>query len=378
MTCSLFRLAFAGAVLASLGTAAEAQVVRLTTPNATLAEDFAAIRGVRELADGRLLVSDYIDQRVVLVDLGRGSVVVRVSKGGGPQEARLPTRLVPLPGDSTILVDLGNNRLLLLDGTGRAVRTIAAERQGVLGVRGVDASGAMYYAVPGWSEESPLPNDSVRIVKWNPRGGAEQTLAVVQGERMRSDIRSPALKPRIPTVGYASQDGWVVADGGVLRIVRAGGYRVETRAPGAAPVIGPSYAAPTRPVSAAERLAFVRAFNASSPTSGKGEQGGMGFSPAMSEQEVAEMARGTQFAERHPQFDAGRVVAEPGGRLWVGRPAEEGQPVRYDVFDAAGRRVSSVELPAGRRVIAIGRQGALVIAESELGLQHLERYPLPR
>jgi hypothetical protein len=365
--------------LTVLVTPGEAQVVRLSTPNATLSEEFAAIRGVRELADGRLLVSDYIDERVVLVDLERGSVAVRVGKGGGPHEARLPTRLIPIRGDSTILVDLGNNRLLVLDGAGRAARTIPAERQGVMGVRGVDATGAFYYAIPGWAEErGGLPNDSVRILKWNPRSGSEETLAVVQGERMRSDIRSPALKPRIPIVGYASQDGWVLTDGGVLRIVRAGGYRIESRAPGAAAVSGPSHAYPTRAVSAADRVEFVRRFNASSPMSGKGEAGGMGHSPAMSEQEIQEMVRGTQYAERHPQFDAGRVIAAPAGRLWVGRPAEAGEPTRYDVFDEAGHRVTTVELAPGRRVMAVGKQHLYVVAESELGLQHLERYPVPR
>jgi len=372
----LLRLSCAGAVLALSAAPAPAQLVRLTTPNATLAEEFASIRGIRELPDGKLLVSDYIDQRVVLVDLVRGSILARVTKGSGPREARLPTRLIPVPGDSTLVVDLGNNRLLLLDAMGRPVRTIAAERVGMLGVRGVDASGAFYFAIPGWSEgAAALRDDSVRVVRWTPRTGSVETVAVVQGDRMRSDIREPARTPRIPSVGYASQDGWL-ADGGVLRIVRAGGYRIETRGRGA-PVIGLSYAYATQPVSDADRVAYVREFLATTPTSGKGENGGMGFSPVAGEAEIVAMTRGTQFAERHPMFDAARIVLAPGGRLWVGRPALEGKPVRYDVFDEAGRRITSVELPPGRRVLAIGRQHAYVVAESELGLQHLERYTLP-
>src|ERR1044071_5625661 len=96
---------------------------------------------------------------------------------------------------------------------------------------------------------------------------------------MRSDIRQPARTPRIPSVGFAAQDGWVVNDRGVVRIVRAGGYRVESRSPGAAAVAGPSYAYGRRPVSAADRLAYVREFLTTSPMSGKGPGGGMGFSP---------------------------------------------------------------------------------------------------
>ena len=373
------RCILTAAALAAAASSAEAQVVRLTTPDATLAEEFSSIRGIRELADGRLLVSDYLDERVVLVDLGRGSVAARVTRGGGPREARLPTRLIPVPGDSTLLVDLGNNRLLLLDGSGRAARTIPAERSGVMGVRGVDASGAFYFAVPGWAEgPNQLPNDSVRIVRWNPRAGAQEQVAVIQGDRMRSDIREPARTPRIPTVGYAAQDGWVVTDAGILRIVRAGGYRVESRAPGAAWVLGPSYSYPTRPVTAADRKAYVEQFMATTPTSGKGENGGMGLTPKATAAELAALVRGTQFAERHPMFSASDVVSARGGRLWVGRPAEDGKPVLYDLFDDAGRRVTSVELPPGRRVMSVGVRGVYVVAESELGVQRLERYPLPR
>ena len=355
-----------------------AQPLKLTTPNATLSEEFSAIRGVRELRDGRVLVSDYLDQRVVVVDFAKGTLVPRVSKGGGPGEARLPTRLVPALGDSTFLVDLGNNRLLVLDGQGKPVRTVAAERPGVLGTRGVDAGGALYFAVPGWAErDNALPGDSVRVVRWQPGSSSIEFITVIQGERMRSDIREPARIPRIPIVGYAAQDAWVMTAGGTVRIVRGGGYTVESRAPQAAPVIGPSYAYATRPVSAADRAAFVRNFLTTSPTSGKGENGGMGFSPPPTDEEVNALLRNTQFAERHPMFSAADVIAGMDGRLWVGRIVEPGKPVLYDVFDAAGRRTASVELQPGRRVAALGLKGVYVVFESEEGLQHLERYAIP-
>ena len=361
-----------------IGTPGQSQTIRLSTPNATLAEEFSSIRGVRELADGRVLVSDYIDQRVVLADFAKGSITLKVSKGGGPSEARLPTRLIPSRGDSTILVDLGNNRLLVLDGQGRGVRTIPGDHPGIMGVRGVDARGALYYAIPGWSEpKGGLPNDSVRIVRWSP-GGTEETIGVVQGERMRSDIRQPAPKPRIPIVGYAAQDAWVVSEDGTLRIVRAGEYRLVFVPLHGSPTNGPSYAYTPRPVTAADRIAFVRAFNAASPVSGKGENGGMGFAPQLNEHEIAEMAKGTEFAEHHPFFDAGRVLPAPGGRLWVGHPVEEGKPVLYDVFDNSGKRVTAVELLPGRRVIALGSQSVYVVHETESGVEQLERYAVPR
>ena len=357
---------------------AAAQVVRIGAPTATLAEEFSDIRGIRELRDGRLLVSDYIDQRVVLIDLRTGTVSDCLTEGIGPQDVRLAGRLIPMPGDSTLLVDIGNSRLMVLDPTGTPRRVISGERPGVMGTRGIAADGSFYFSIPGWAEQAnALPNDSVRVVRWNPRTNATQVVAIVQGDRMRSDQRTPALTPRIPIVGYAAYDGWTVADDGTLRIVRGANYVVESRG-GANTVTGPSNTYTTRQVTAADREAFVRDFNRSSPTSGRGTGGSMGFSPAMSDAEVTAMVRGTEYAQRHPMFRPGAVIAAPGGRLWVGRPPEASRPVIYDLFDATGRRVQQVELPAGRRVMSVGRLGVYVAAEDADGVQRLERYAVPR
>jgi hypothetical protein len=124
-------------------------------------------------------------------------------------------------------------------------------------------------------------------------------------------------------------------------------------------------------------VAFVREFLTQSPTSGKGPGGGLGHSTLPSEAEIAAMIPGTQFAERHPMFSAGDVIAAPGGVLWVGRPSERGQPVRYDGFDGSGRRIAQVELGSGRRILAAGRKGLYAVWEQESGLQYLERYPVP-
>jgi hypothetical protein len=240
----------------------------------------------------------------------------------------------------------------------------------------MDASGNWYFAVPGWAErENALPNDSVRIVRWNPRGGARTRVAVIQGDRMRSDIRSPALTPRIPTVGYASQDAWVM-DGGTIRIVRGADYHVESLVPGSKPVIGPSYAYPTRAVTSEDKVAYVHDFVATTPTSGKGENGGMGFTPAPGAAELDALVRGTQFALKHPMFSASDVLVAPEGKLWVGRPVIAGTAPVYDIFDRTNRKVGSVTLPVGRRVIGIGKRGLYVIADDE-GIEHLERFAMP-
>lgn len=370
-----FRLVAALVPLAVV--AVSGQSARLGTPTGRLTEEFSDIRGVRELADGRVLISDYIDQRVVIADFAKGTVVSRITNGGGPREIRLPTRLIALPGDTTLVVDLGNNRLLVVDKDGRGISTIPVTQEGLLGTRGVDASGAHYFAIPGWYEqERALPNDSVRIVKWNPRTAAMTNVGVIQGDRMRSDVRSPSMAPRIPTIGYASQDSWVMTDDGVLRIVRGGSYRVESMRPGRPSVVGPSYAYTTPAVTPTDKAAYVHDFAASNPVSGRGEGGGMGQAPMPSDAELARLTRTTEFATHHPMFEAGAVKAAPGGRLWVGRKGSDRRTMLYDIFDDAGRRTGSVMMPPGRKVVSIGKRSVYVIADDD-GIQRLERYRLP-
>lgn len=358
------------------GSSSFAQVIRLSEPAASLPDAFSYVRGVRELSNGRLLVADWIENRVVMVDLATGSVTDVVKEGGGPNEVRLPTALVRYRGDSTLLVDYGNNRIMVLSPTGRAVRSIVSETPGPMGVRGADASGVFYFAIPSWAENPPLSDDSVRVVRWVPGTDATRAVVVVQATRWRKD-RSPSQEPRIPTVGFASQDAWVVASSGEIMIVRAQPFRVEILGADGRVRVGDALPVTTRAVTRDDKVRFVREFGAGAAQSGRGENGGMGRAPLPTAAEIARQVETTEFAPNHPPFDASAVHIAPNGRLWVGQPAVPGQPVRYDVFDANGRRVQQVELRAGRRVAHVGAHGVYVVSEGEDGVQGIERYRLP-
>ncbi len=357
---------------------ASAQVVKLDQPTATLPEPFSSVRGVRELSDGRVLIADWIEDRVVLADLASGATRDVLRQGRGPGEVRLPSALHRLRGDSTLLVDEGNNRIAVLAPDGRVVRSHLTDVPGRGGVRGIDANGAFLHAIPSWSEgPNALPDDSVRLVRWDPASdAAPRQFAVIQGTRYRKD-HSPALQPRMPTVGFAAQDAWVVTPRGAVAIVRATPYRVEYLMPGRPTVRGPAIAVAPRPVSMDDKLRFMREFAASSPVSGRGPDGGLGRGNAVPEAEIRRMVGTAEWAEQFPPFDASRVIAAADERVWVGAPALPGQPVRYDLFDQTGARVMQVELRPGRRVAHVGARGVYVVAEDTDGVQTIERYRLP-
>ena len=372
---STLRLACATIALAA--PLARAQVRQLEGISKVHPEPFSQVRGARELADGRLMVSDYIEQRVVALDFASGTATSLFPRGGGPGEVRLPTRLVAMPGDSTLVVDLGNQRLLVVGPTGRPVRTIPGDTPGMLGVNGIDAQGALYYAIPAWAATAPLAGDTVEVVRAPKGGGAVVPVARVLGDRMRADIRAPSMTPRIPTVGYGARDAWWMGADGRLRVLHADTYALQFPGPGGATRTGPSNAWATPSVTTADRRRYVEEFLASHPTSGPGENGCMGITHKPTEAEIQAMVAGTHFAERFPMFEAGAVHQAPGDRVWVGRPARPSGARRYDILDGTGTRIGAVELKPGRRVVAISRQWVYLVLADEDGVEQVERYARP-
>ena len=101
------------ALLTTLPASAHGQRA-LGEPNAVFPEDFGTIQTVRELPDGRVLVADPLGKELYVVDLASGRRTVVGRQGQGPQEFLQPDAVWALPGDSTLVVDLGNGRVVAL------------------------------------------------------------------------------------------------------------------------------------------------------------------------------------------------------------------------------------------------------------------------
>jgi hypothetical protein len=92
--------------------------LQLPPASAEPGEEFTNILSVRELSDGRVLIADGREGRVVLVDLKTGVVQQVGRKGQGPNEYGNAGPLIPLAGDSSLMVDYMSRRWLRFSGRG--------------------------------------------------------------------------------------------------------------------------------------------------------------------------------------------------------------------------------------------------------------------
>lgn len=391
---SRFLLGALAALAAVPGTAflqptpAVAQAVRLGDPLVRFRDDFGSIQTVRELADGRILVADPLGQSLYLLDPDAGTRRVIGAEGQGPDEYRQPDAVWPLPGDSTLLVDLGNGRLTVID-PGLTFRRTRPISQGgppqpgsplVIALpQGVDGSGAVYFRSLG--AVAGQPSDSADIVRLR----ADGTTDVVGRFKVedRTVTRSGGANNQnvsMSPVPLSPQDAWGVADDGSVVIVRSSPYRADWVARDGTVTRGPVVPAQGVPIRQAEKDEWV----AERGRSG----GGIGISVQMVNGQAsmnfqrggpADARETDQYTwpERTTPIYGGRVPVDGRGRAWVRRHREAGAPSTYDVFDRQGRRVGTVELAPGKRVVGFGRDAAYVVAFDEFDLNYLEKYRLP-
>jgi hypothetical protein len=110
----MIRIALACLMVLAAMLPAQQGVVRLQPANARLEQEFSDLNTLRELADGRVLLFDRREERLVVADFATGSVRDVARKGQGPKEFEFVAALLPLPGDSTIAADQTSRWLILV------------------------------------------------------------------------------------------------------------------------------------------------------------------------------------------------------------------------------------------------------------------------
>ena len=407
----------------------------LARPAAEYDEPFSSLNSLRELKDGRLIVSDIRDKTLQLIDLASGRATPIGREGSGPAEWGLPRRVLAMPGDSTYVFDLLNSRFLVVGPDGRAVRTFspAAEAamqtvtrggggdgarggagvgagggrgaagagsgsrggpmrmvasfggSGLLAARATDARGRLYFTgmpVSLGPDGQLHQADSVPILRQSLGATSPDTVAFVQlatgsaavsGSQNNMQIRIGGGRP------FENGDEWTVFPDGRVAIARVADYRVDIVQPNRQLLRGtPVRYSPVRVTEAdkrqwreAQRNTMAFSMSVDGRGSGAPQRSVQTGRPAGAIDEPAE------WPEVKSPFPGESVWAAPSGETWVfrSRAANDRIPAA-DVFDARGRLVGRVVMPAGSRLVALGARGVYAVRIDEDDLQYLQRYAL--
>ncbi|MGD2045714.1 MAG: hypothetical protein PVH96_05795 [Gemmatimonadota bacterium] len=361
-------------------------VTRLGQPTAAFAEDFGMIQTVREMPDGQVLVADPLGRALYLVDMDAGTRTQIGAEGEGPGEYLQPDAVWPLPGDSTLLVDLGNGRLVTLgpDLEFGPTMPLAAGEPGspdglILSMpQGVDGQGRIYVrGTAGFGRED---RDSSAIVRLDRSTRAIDSVGtyLMQARIIERSGQGVSVSP----IPLSPEDAWGVAPDGAIAVARASGYRLDWIGPDGMLEAGPPIPTESLPLGTPEKEEWdrERSRNAGLRVSiSVGDQGvqtsfqrGAGGSPrGETDFDVY------QWPETLPAVYSGRLPIDPERRAWVRRRVGAGGPPTYDVFGRDGARIATVELDPDRVIVGFGVDAIYVVAYDEFDLNYLERYAMP-
>ena len=364
--------------------------VRLGEAEATHPKSFAAVRTVRELEDGRVLVADPLGQVVVRLDLDAGTADTVGSVGEGPDEYLQPDAVWPLPGGRTLLVDLGNGRLTEL-GPGLEFGETRPYAMGdptsgglVMALpHAVDGAGRLYFRDMGGMGR---PADSAHILRLDLESGAVDSLVPFKlpGTTRRESGGPNNRSVQVARIPLSPEDAWGVSPDGRLVVARVGDYHVDWITEDGPVTSGPPV--PYRPVAIGQGEKLEWRNQRSENGGGLGMEIGMANGSVSirafrgGSRRDADNLDGFDWPEVKPAFHGGAVpvLVDGRGRAWVRRHREAGEPSVYDVFDGSASLAMRAEVGVGRRVVSFGDGRLYAVHMGDYGLQYLERHALPR
>jgi len=362
--------------------AQQAPETRLTKPDARFPHELSSITGFLELPDGRVLVSDGIDETVLRIDLRTMKADTLSRTGSGPGEYKGPDLLYGLPAGGFLLVDLGNARLSFFDAAFKYKESSPIARGNpATGLTmaipdGVDSQGRIYFRSMMRNPDGSRA-DSGAVIRWDRSTEKMDTVGKIKlGEvKVQSSGGSNSRSVSMSPIPYSPEDAWAVAPDGRLAIARAADYHLEWRpAGGAATVRGPAVSWKPVPVRDAEKREYAAEMRNGISVSVSMENGKMSTRMGRGGRAADDRIPDLEWPASKPAFRAVRVA--PDGNAWVERSVPANAPREYDVFGPDGKVRGKVILPAGRRLVGFGKGVVYLRETTEEELQYLERYRL--
>lgn len=367
----------------------------LSKPDAEYSEPFTQVAGVRELKDGRVVVIDPRDKIVQVVNLQAGTATKLGREGSGPGEYGLPLRLLALPNDTSAVVDMLNNRMLLIHPNGTVggfvdlnVRPPAGGRgdgRGQVMIGGsmpsaADGKGRMYLEGPPFrmTENGPASADSVPMIRWDRASGKRDTLAWRKVPQGSSQVSSGGGRGNVSVrIGggppFAGSEAMAIAPDGRVAVVHHEPFSVDFVSETGQRTRGQPIRYDRVKVSEGHKAEWRERQRGATMMMMTNDNGRRSATMAPNNNVQDPQTWGDEFM---PPFLQGtnNITFSNEGFLWVSRTGPAGQPPTYDVIDRAGNVVQRVVLPKKARLLGFGNNAVYIARLDEDDLQYLQKH----
>ena len=265
-----------------------------------------------------------------------------------------------------------------------AIGELGPGRELVLAIpQAVDDQGRLYFRSFGRMGGGEMAPDSAYILRLDLESEVVDSVGQIKlpGTTTRTTGGANNQNTQVSPIPLSAADAWGVAPDGRVVIARSEDYHMDWIGAGGAVTSGPEVAYDQVSIGRAEKQEWAHERSETG--------GGMGIAVTVVNNAMTMTASrggvsnddddldGYDWPDAKPPFYGRPIPVDPGGRAWVRRHRDAGDPPVYDVFGAAATRDLVVELLPDRRVVGFGDGKVYVVRMDEYGLQYLERYALP-
>ncbi len=350
------------------------RAIRLAPANSILDADFVGLTSLREIYDGRVIVTDGRAQQLYLADFTARTAAILSRKGKGPLEWMSVGFIQRTRGDSSIMSDFINGRWLLFDGA-RAVGTTPPDHPAVRAYSffsSTDASGHILEQLSPPFEESGsveyTRKDSQVVVRVDRATGRADTIARARQMPHRvsqtmNEKGKRSSSQSVPTESGAQGEEAYLLNDGAVAIVRLEPLRVDFRTPDGRWTLGKPLPLRGEIVDDKERQRILK-----SREDNARQMKAIGFP----------VPESPPLPTSFPALDRLRPLELRDGRIALRRRSTLATPaVRYVIVNRRGEIDGEITLAAKEEILGFGPKAVYVAFKDEDDLQRLRRHPWP-
>jgi hypothetical protein len=354
-------------------------------------EPLGSVSQVRALPGGRVIVNDNTGRRVVMFDSAMKVVTViadSTGAAGNSYSSRLGG-LIAYRGDSTLFVDPTSFSMLVIDPSGKVVRTMAVPRAsdaqnligGPFGTPGFDGAGRLVYRSAnsqalnqrrdGGDSLPPQPPDSAMIVRFDLATRTLDTVArfsipkvgllIVKDDKGRS-VPTSIVNP-MPV-----SDDWALLADGTIAVVRGRDYRVDFAGADRTLTSAPKVGFDWQRLSEDDKVALIDSMKTVMIERTRGEGSAPGVMPA-----GLQFVSPNELPDYRPAFRQGAARGDADGNLWIRSTKIVNGGSVYDVINRQGVLIDRIQAPPGRVIAGFGPGGVVYMGVVDGTVTRLER-----